>query len=128
MALLKAAHHHLHDIDRIGWIVFCHFSLLQNLHRCTCFLGSQRDVHFLGSTHQGHEKLGSLNSAGKGFRNPGTLGYRCFFLFISGLCYLGLLAALVLMRKYVKKRVGEMRREINYNISIYPNSLTALQA
>jgi len=37
---------------------------------------------------------------------PGTLGYRYFFLFISGLCFLGLLAALVLMKKYVKKRVG----------------------
>ena len=38
--------------------------------------------------------------------SPGTLGYRYFFLFISGLCFMGLLAALVLMRKYIKKRTG----------------------
>jgi len=37
-------------------------------------------------------------------RYPGPLGYRYFFLFISGLCFLGLLATLVLMRKYIKKR------------------------
>ena len=39
-------------------------------------------------------------------RYPGALGYRYFFLFISGLYFLGLLAALVLMKKYIKKRVG----------------------
>ncbi|MFQ6031584.1 MAG: MFS transporter [Candidatus Zixiibacteriota bacterium] len=37
---------------------------------------------------------------------PGAWGYRYFFLFISGLCFLGLLAALVLIRKYIKKRVS----------------------
>ena len=37
---------------------------------------------------------------------PGALGYRYFFLFISGLCVLGLLAAIIIMRKYIKRRLG----------------------
>jgi nitrate/nitrite transporter NarK len=37
---------------------------------------------------------------------PGALGYRYFFLFVSGLCFMGLLAALIMMRKYIKRRAG----------------------
>ncbi len=39
-------------------------------------------------------------------RYPGALGYRYFFLFIAGLCFMGLLAALIIMRKYIKRRAG----------------------
>ncbi len=35
---------------------------------------------------------------------PGALGYRYFFLFISGLCLLGLLAAIIIMKKFIKRR------------------------
>jgi len=37
---------------------------------------------------------------------PGALGYRYFFLVISGLCFLGLLAALVIARKYKGRRLN----------------------
>lgn len=35
---------------------------------------------------------------------PGVLGYRYFFIFIAGLCIIGLLAALLILRKVVKKK------------------------
>jgi nitrate/nitrite transporter NarK len=35
---------------------------------------------------------------------PGPLGYRYFFMFIAGLCFLGLLAALIILRNYAKKK------------------------
>lgn len=35
---------------------------------------------------------------------PGALGYRYFFMFIAGLCILGLLAALVIREKFAKRR------------------------
>lgn len=37
-------------------------------------------------------------------RYPGVLGYRYFFIFIVGLCIIGLLAALLILRKAVKKK------------------------
>jgi len=35
---------------------------------------------------------------------PGTLGYRYFFLFIAGLCFLGLMAAVIIKRKFIRGR------------------------
>jgi nitrate/nitrite transporter NarK len=37
-------------------------------------------------------------------RYPGVLGYRYFFIFIAGLCIIGLLAALLILGKVVKKK------------------------
>lgn len=34
---------------------------------------------------------------------PGALGYRYFFIFIAGVCLLGLLAALIILRKFAKQ-------------------------
>ena len=39
---------------------------------------------------------------------PGALGYRYFFIFIAGLCILGLIAALIILRKYARQK-GERR-------------------
>jgi len=38
---------------------------------------------------------------------PGALGYRYFFLFIAFLCLLGLLAALFILKKYVRRSIPE---------------------
>ncbi|UCC40369.1 MAG: MFS transporter [Candidatus Aminicenantes bacterium] len=38
---------------------------------------------------------------------PGALGYRYFFMFIAGLCLLGLMAAIILLRKFVRKEGGK---------------------
>ena len=35
---------------------------------------------------------------------PGALGYRYFFIFISGLCILGLLAALLILQKVTRQK------------------------
>jgi MFS family permease len=37
-------------------------------------------------------------------RYPGASGYKYFFIFIAGLCSLGLLAALVILRKFVQNK------------------------
>jgi nitrate/nitrite transporter NarK len=37
-------------------------------------------------------------------RYPGALGYRYFFIFISGLCIIGLLAALLILRKVTRQK------------------------
>lgn len=36
-------------------------------------------------------------------RYPGALGYRYFFIFIAGLCLLGLMAAFLILKRFVKK-------------------------
>ncbi len=38
---------------------------------------------------------------------PGTPGYRYFFVFIAFLCLLGLVAALIIQRKFVKEEDGK---------------------
>ena len=38
---------------------------------------------------------------------PGALGYRYFFIFIAGVCMLGLLAAIIILRKFAKQGGSE---------------------